>query len=80
MASSPTRLAGSCYHVELGVLDLQHLAAEGFGDAAGPLLIKVIIEEKIYDQVVAAVTYNPRPIDFAGVRAMLDAAYHGRRP
>lgn len=36
--------------------------------------------DDIADQVLAAVTFNPRPLDFAGVRAMLGAAYHGRRP
>jgi alcohol dehydrogenase class IV len=24
--------------------------------------------------------YNPRPVEYAGVRTLLDAAYHGRRP
>lgn len=36
--------------------------------------------DDITNQVLAAVTFNPRPLDFAGVRAMLGAAYHGRRP
>ena len=36
--------------------------------------------DRAADLATAAPYYNPRPVDRAGVRALLDDAFHGRRP
>ena len=64
-------------------------AAGGLFDLAGkigaPTALKTLgFDEKNLDQAADIATaspyYNPRPVDRDGVRALLDDAYHGRRP
>jgi len=56
------------------------------GQALGaPTSLKAIgFREKDLDQAAelaaAAPYWNPRPIEAAGLRQLLEAAYHGRRP
>ena len=64
-------------------------AAGGLFDLAGkigaPTALKTLgFDEKNLDRAADIATaspyYNPRPVDRDGVRALLDDAYHGRRP
>ncbi|CAN0269702.1 unnamed protein product [Discosporangium mesarthrocarpum] len=64
-------------------------AAAGIFDLAGkigaPTALKDLgLEEGDLDRAAEIATaspyYNPQPVDRNGVRALLDAAYHGRRP
>lgn len=64
-------------------------AAGGLFDLAGkigaPTALKILgFDEKNLDRAADIATaspyYNPRPVDRDGVRALLDDAYHGRRP
>jgi maleylacetate reductase len=80
-ASAAMRTAAAA----LGTTD----AARGLFDLAvrigAPTSLKAIgMPEDGLDRAATLVTtnpyYNPRPVDYAGVRTLLDNAFHGRRP
>ena len=54
-------------------------------DLGAPLALKDIgMPETGLDRAAELATqqpyFNPRPVERAGIRALLDAAFHGRRP
>ena len=61
------------------------LCAAPFSGPGAPVALRDIgMRESDLDKAAEAATqspyFNPRPVDYAGIRQLLDDAYHGREP
>jgi alcohol dehydrogenase class IV len=77
-SDSVATASGAAAHAAQGLYDLAH-------NLGAPMSLKEIgMKEADLDRAAQIATQapypNPRTVEYAGIRRLLDAAYHGRRP